>query len=185
MNRIRQLISDGLAAFGRLSSRERGMIGLAAGLVIFFVVVLTSVSISHSLTRREARIKTKITQLEEITHLTGGYRFAEQQRSDLENRLRGNQIRLFTFLDELAKKQGVEIGGMNDRGAQPFGDSKITESSVEVNFMRISLDKLVRFLAEVESGAGLVKVTRLQIRPRTDQPVIDASLIVTTYQLES
>jgi type II secretory pathway component PulM len=186
MNQIRQLISDAGAAFGRLSPRERGLVGLAAGVLLVFVIVLSTVSINRSLSRRESRIQTKLEQLEEISQLTGGFRAAEQQRADLERRLRGNQIRLFTYLDDLARKQGVEIGGMNDRGSQPAGnDSGITESSVEVNFMRISLDKLVRFLQEVESGSGLVKVTKLQIRPRSDQPVIDAWLTVTTYQLDS
>ncbi|MGC4113965.1 MAG: hypothetical protein QM765_04765 [Myxococcales bacterium] len=75
---------------------------------------------------------------------------------------------------------------MNDKGTQPLeGGTKINESSVEVTFTRIPLDKLVKFLQDVESGQGLVKVTRLQVRPRTDESVLDAWLVVTTYTLES
>jgi hypothetical protein len=74
---------------------------------------------------------------------------------------------------------------MTDKGSQPLNETKITESSVEVTFTRIKLEKLIKFLSGVESGSGLVKVTRMQIRPRSDEPVLDASLVITTYQLSS
>jgi len=75
---------------------------------------------------------------------------------------------------------------MNDKPAQILQEgTKITEQSVEVTFTRISLDKLVKFLTDVEATKALVKVTRLQVRPRTDEAVLDAWLVVTTYTLES
>ncbi|MFN7134163.1 MAG: type II secretion system protein GspM, partial [Myxococcales bacterium] len=101
----------------------------------------------------------------------------------VEARLRGSNVRLFSYLEELARRQSLEIGGMNDKGSQAIGESKINEQAVEVTFTRISLDKLVKFLQEVEGGGGIVKITRLQIRPRKDEPVIDAWLTVTTYQM--
>lgn len=187
MQKLRQFLSDALSAFGRLSPRERNLVALTGTLVIAFVVAIAALQVSRTVSRREARIRGKLGQLDEVAKLTSGYRAAETQRNELEARLRGNQVRLFSYLDELAKRQGLEIGGMNDKGTQPAGGegSRISESAVEVTFTRIGLDKLVKFLAEVEATQGLVKVTRLQIRPRGDEPVLDAWLVVTTYQLAS
>lgn len=185
MNRIRQLLTDAAAAFGRLTPRERGLVSLAAGAVLILVIALTSLSVSRATSRREARIRSKSAQLEEVAKLTSGYRAAETQRQELERRLAGNKVQLFSYLDELAKRQKIEIGGLSDKGTAPIPDTKVVESSVEVTFTRIALDKLLKFLQEVETTQGLVKVTRLQLRPRSDEPVLDAWLVLTTYTLSA
>ncbi len=183
MNRIQQLLNDAGAAFGRLTSRERGLVSLAAGTALVLVIALTSLSVSSAVSRREARIRSKSAQLEEVAKLTTGYRSAEAQRQDLERRLTANKLQLFSYLDDLAKRQKLEIGGLSDKGMAPIPDTKVVESSVEVTFTRISLERILRFLQEVETGQGLVKVTRLQLRTRSDEPVLDAWLVLTTYTL--
>ncbi len=186
MGGIRQLVSDALAALGRLSPRERGLVGLAGGAVLIFLIVFISLSVGRSIDKQETRIKTKQGQLDEIGKLTGTFRAQESVRKELERRLQDNKIKLFSYLEDLAKKDSISIGGMNDKGTQPMdGGDKINESSVEVTFTRIPLDKLVKFLKDVEGGQGVVKVTRLQVRPRSDEAVLDAWLVVTTYTLES
>ena len=186
MERIRQLYSDLVASLGRLSPRERRLVALAGGAVVVFAVAILWLTIGRSLDHRAHRIETKRRQLAEIASLTVGFKAHEAQRNDLERRLKQNSVSLFTYLGELAKKQGLEIGSMNDKGGQPLSEaSRISERSVEVTFTRISLPKLVQFLTEVEAGQGLVKVTHMQVRPRSDEPVLDAWLIVSTYTLES
>lgn len=183
MEKIRQLLSDAGNAFSRLSPREQGLVSLAAVMALVFVIGITALTVSRSMTSSEGRIKTKMTQLEEVAKLASGYDDARREQAQLESRLRSSNVRLFSYLEDLARKQSIEIGGMNDKGAQNVGDSNISEQSVEVTFTRISIDKLVKFLQEVERGSGIVKVTRLQLRPRRDEPVIDAWLTVSTYQL--
>ncbi len=184
MDQLRQLLNDLTAAWGRLNPRERGLVALAAGAVTVLLLLVSTLSISSSLSRREGRIRSKTSQLEDVAKLTSGYREAEAKRTEMENRLRNNKVALFSYLDELAKAQKLEIGGMSDKGRLPVQDTKIVEQSVEVNFNHIALDKLVGFLSKVESGVGLVKVTRMQIRPRAEENTIDAWLVVTAYQLE-
>lgn len=185
MNRLQQLLNDASAAFNRLQERERKLVVYGGGGALLALLLLVSLTISSNLSRREVRLKTKLTQLEEVHKLTAGYRAADQERAALEQRLRNNQVRPFSLLEQLAKKQGLDIGGMNDKGTRPVAETKIVEASVEVTFTRIPLEKLVRFLTEVESSAGIVKITKLQIRPRDNEPVIDAWLVVSTYSMES
>jgi hypothetical protein len=182
MNRFRQLLSDAGAAYSRLTARERGLVTLAAGGVVVLLVLLISLSVSSAVSRREARIRAKATQLEEVARLAAGYRADEMRRQELERRLRDNKTRLFSYLDELAKRQKIEIGGMTDKGTAPLAE-KVVESSVEVTFTHITLSKMIGFLQEVEAGQGLVKVTRLQLRPRSDEAVLDAWLVLTTYTM--
>ncbi len=182
MNRLRQLLSDANAAYSRLTARERGLVALAAGALVLLLIGLVAFTVSGAVSRREARIRGKSVQLEQIAKLTAGYRADEMRRQELERQLRDNKTKLFSYLDDLAKRQKIEIGGMNDKGAAPLSE-KVVASSVEVTFTRISLDKMIKFLQEVETGQGLVKVTRLQLRPRTDEPVLDAWLVLATYTL--
>jgi type II secretory pathway component PulM len=185
MNRIQQLLNEASAAFTRLSGRERTMVLAGGGGALLLLILVITLSTSSAISKREARIRVKSTQLEEVVRLTGNYRQVELERNELERRLRGNQVRLFSLLDELSKKLGVEIGGMNDKGTRPLEETRINETSVEVTFTRISLEKLVKFLSEVEgSSTGLVKVSRLQLRPRANESVLDAWMVVSTYQLE-
>jgi general secretion pathway protein M len=60
------------------------------------------------------------------------------------------------------------------------------EESVEVSVAKLELPKLAQLLEALERGPGVVKVRRVQIRTRTDDPAaVDVSLLVATYQLKS
>ena len=185
MEQLKRLAADAGEAFGRLSSREKLMILGAAAAVLIFVVFFITVTFSNALKQGESRIAGKMRQLQEAQRYASGYSQAERERTNLERQLRNNNVRLFTLIEESAKKQGVEVSGVTDRGTKPGEGKKIVESSVEGTLTRIELLKLVRFLTSLEERNKLVKVTKLQIRARADQPVLDAWLTVTTYQLET
>ena len=57
---------------------------------------------------------------------------------------------------------------------------------MEVNLPRIDLPHLARLLEGLERGPGLVKVRRLRISTRTDDPkLVDATVVVATYRLKA
>ncbi len=183
MEQLKRLFSDAGEAFGRLSSREKLMVFGAAAAVLAFAVFFVSVRFSGALRQGESRIASKMRQLQEAQSLAAGYSQAEKERAALDRQLKSNNVKLFTLIEESAKRQGIEVGGLTDKGSRKEG--KVVEASVEVTLTRIELLKLVRFLTTLEEKNKLVKVTKLQIRARQDQPVLDAWLTVTTYQLES
>ena len=187
MEQLKRLFSDAGEAFGRLSSREKLMVFGAAAAVIAFVIFFVSVRFSGALKQGESRIASKMRQLQEAQSLAAGYSQAEKERAALDRQLKSNNVKLFTLIEETARRLGIEVGGLTDKGSRPSkdGKAKVIETSVEVNLTRIELLKLVRFLTALEEKNKLVKVTTLEIRARQDQPVLDAWLTVTTYQLES
>jgi general secretion pathway protein M len=53
-----------------------------------------------------------------------------------------------------------------------------------VNLARIELQKLAALLQSLERGGGVVKVRRIRLTTRSDDPaLVDVTLVVSTYQL--
>jgi type II secretory pathway component PulM len=175
--------------WGRLSSRDRNLLVLLSVVLSAFVIFMAGVSLSRAAQKRADRIQTKTNELREVAQLTVGYRQADTAKQELQRRLKDHAVKnLFSYLEDMSKKDGLDIGGMSDKGTQPVSDDKdmkIMQQSVEVTLTHVPLDKLTKFLNDVESGLGVVKVTRLQVRPREDDNVLDAWFTVSTFTLGS
>jgi general secretion pathway protein M len=170
-------------AFGSLSSRERRMLLLLSGAVLLTAIALGGLSLRRSVQARETSLAEKRTQLQKVAILASGYTEAEAARDRIEARIKGTPVRLFSYLEDLAKKQGVPIGDLQDRGNTPAGEG-VQRSTAEVNFTRIDPRKLSAFVNEIEKSPHLVKVEKLRLRTRTDDAnLLDASITVSTYQL--
>lgn len=173
--------------YERLSSRDRSLLLLMGAVISLFVIFVSATSFSRAADKRRARIEGKRSQLAEVVQLTRGYRAAESQRQEMERKLQTNAVRnLFSYLEDLGKRDGLDIGGMTDKGSSAATDdksSKLTQQSVEVTLTHVQLSQLTKFLNDVENSPGVVRVTRLQVRPREDDAVLDAWFTVSTYYL--
>lgn len=170
-------------AWASLSDRERRILALMAVATVLFVAALGFTSLRKSIGSREAAIASKTQSMERIGRLADGYREAEQARQRMEARIKGNPVRLFSYLEDVAKKQQITLGDMQDRGTDSVGEG-ISRSTVEVSFARIDLRSLTAFLNEIEKSQHLVKVEKLRMRGRTDDPnSLDAAVTVSTYSL--
>jgi general secretion pathway protein M len=89
-----------------------------------------------------------------------------------------------SHVSQVGSGLGVEVTDLRPTGA-PVELDGVMEESVEVNLVRIELGKLARLIQGLERGPGLVKVRRLRIATRTDDPkLVDATVVVATYQLK-
>lgn len=167
----------------RLSARERVMVSAAAACVAALVVLLVWLQVSGAISARERRIEEKTRMLSQIGKLTQGYRQAQAERSALEGRLRSPPVALMSFVSQTGQQLGVEVPDL--RPGSPGGSEGIAEESVEVNLARIELPKLARLLDGLERGPGVIKVRRLRITTRSDDPaLVDVTLLVATYRLK-
>jgi general secretion pathway protein M len=67
--------------------------------------------------------------------------------------------------------------------AEPEG---LREDSVEVSLAKIELTRLARLVQTLERGPGVVKVRRLRLTTRSDDPqLVDATVVISTYQLKT
>lgn len=186
MSFLRRLQADLEAFFARLNPRERVMVSAAAGAVAAFVLFLVSHGISRGIGAREARIQEKTRVLSQVGKLAQGWRAAQAERTELEGRLRGASVPLMTFVSQTGARLGIEVNDLRPSAAPSEAAAGVVEESVEVSVAKLDLPKLAQLLEALERGPGVVKVRRLQVRTRNDDPAaVDVSLLVATYQLKS
>lgn len=185
MERLRRLRADLEAWLGKLSARERVMVSAATLAVVLFVVWLVSFRVSAGISAREARIEQKTQVLSQFSKLAEGYRRRQAERQTLEARLKNQPVQLMSHISQTGATLGIEVNDLRPTGA-PADLEGVREESVEVNLARIDLPRLARLLHSLERGPGVVKVRRVRLTTRTDDPqLVDATLVVSTYQVRS
>jgi general secretion pathway protein M len=185
MERLRRLRADVEAWLGTLSGRERVMVTAAGLAVLLFAVWLVAHRIGAGISAREARIEQKTKVLSQIGKLAEGYRRREAERQGIEARLKGPPVQLMSHISQAGATLGVQVNDLRPAGV-PAEVEGLREESVEVNLARIDLQRLGRLLQALERGAGVVKVRRIRVTTRADDPaLVDATLVVATYQLKT
>ncbi|MBI5526518.1 MAG: type II secretion system protein M [Deltaproteobacteria bacterium] len=168
-----------------ISPREKKIVLAMGGAVVALVFVATIYLVSARLSDAEARIAEKEAKLNEIIQLRSAYKEAERVTDVVANRLKNNNVNLFSHIEDLARRMDVEVSDMNERTAAAEKDAKVKEVSVEVNINKITQDRLLDFLDKLEHGAELVKITKFRFRARFDkdkQKLIDANVTISTYK---
>lgn len=185
MDRLRKLRADVEAWLAKLSPRERVLVTAAALAVALFTLWLVSFQISRGMTAREARIEQKTKVLSQFGKLAATYRARQVERQALEARLKGQPVQLMSHIAQAGATLGIQVNDLRPTGA-PADAEGLREESVEVNLARIDLPRLARLLQSLERSAGVVKVRRIRLSTRSDDPaLVDATLVVATYQLKS
>jgi len=178
---LRKLQARAEAFVARLAPRERVMVAWAAAAVVAFAVLMTWAGVSGTIGAREQRIDAKTQMLSQIGKLTQGYRQVQAERSALEARLKGPPVPLMSFVSQAGAQAGIEVNDL--RPGTPGVAEGVTEESVEVSLARLDLPRLARLLDALERGPGVVKVRRLRMTTRSDDPaLVDATLLVATYR---
>jgi general secretion pathway protein M len=185
MEWFRRLRADLEAWLAKLSARERVMVTAATLAVILFTVWLVSFRVSSSMSARETRIEQKTRVLSQVSKLAEGYRRRQAERQALEARLKNQPVQLMSHISQAGATLGIEVNDLRPTGA-PAELEGVREESVEVNLARIDLPRLARLLQSLERGPGVVKVRRIRLTTRSDDPMlVDATLVISTYQIRS
>ncbi len=184
MERLRRLRADVQTWFGTLSQRERLLVAAAAFAVALFVVWLFAHQIGAGLSRREASIEQKTKVLSQVGKLAEVYRRRQAEKQGIEARLKGSPVQLMSHISQTGATLGIQVNDLRPAGA-PTESEGLREESVEVNLARIELQRVALLVQSLERGAGVVKVRRIRIMSRSDDPLlVDATLVVSTYQLK-
>jgi general secretion pathway protein M len=183
LERLRRVRADAEARVGKLSGRERVMVSSAALAVVLFTVYVVSLQISRGISERELRVEAKTKVVSQIGKLAEGYRRQQADRKATEAKLQGPPLQLMSFISQTGATIGVEVNDLRPTGA-PTETQGVIEESVEVNLARIDPARLGRLLQSLERGPGVVRVRRLRLTTRNDDPaLVDAAIVVSTYQL--
>lgn len=168
-----------------LSARERRMVIVAGLAVLVFVVFMVTFSFSNKANSIRSRTAQKIEKLGRAQDLAAVYNQSKAQREMAERQLAASNIRLSSFLEDVAKQKGVELPTINPKADVTLDGTKIVESSVEVTLTDVKLNRLLEFLQAVESAPGVVKVKYMRLEPRVSNESITAWLQIATYHLKN
>lgn len=161
------------------------MVAGGAAVALIFIVFLVTFRFSASATAIRARTAQKIEKLSRVQDLAASYNQSKAQREMAERQLAASNIRLSSFLEDVAKQKGVELPTINPKADVPLEGTKIVESSVEVTLTDVKLNRLLEFLQAVESAPGVVKVKYMRLEPRVSSESITAWLQIATYHLKN
>jgi general secretion pathway protein M len=176
-----KFLSNVEAWLATLSERERRLVGIGSIALSGFVVFLLFFGFSSSADAIRGRTQTKAARLNEVRELAAGYGAQKAAQDEIERQLAASNVRLASFLEQLASDTGVALPSITPKPDQTLEGSKIVESAVEVTITDVKLSRLIEFMNRVESGPGMVKIKYLRLEPRVAQETVTAWLNIATY----
>jgi type II secretory pathway component PulM len=173
-----------MQAFSRLSESEKRLVSLLAVVVVVLVVGGLAVLMSSQVEKSKKRVQMRTDELAQLDQLREKYEEASQAERRSQNKLHGTTTSLFSLIQKSATEVGLSVPDLQERRT-PVKDSDITETTVDVNLKEVSIDKLQTLLEKIEGkrGDGNVKVTKLKVKTRFDNPeMLEVAMTVSTWK---
>ncbi len=170
--------------FQALNNQDKRKVLFGAGGAGFLLIVLCIFGAFSSVRSRHIEVNRLTTELKQIDALSVQYLKVKAEQQAREAQIRANKVALFTLIQNSATRLDLKLNDLNER-KEELSDSNLTQVSVIVNVKELSMDRLTAFLEDIEKSAanGLVKITRLQVKTRFDQPdLLDVQMTVATWK---
>lgn len=168
------IVSPLVNAYLRLSSRERTLVGLAAGaLVVIVVYTMIWQPIEDDRIQLARRIQVKQHELVEIQQMRDTYLDLKNQ-FELRQKIIEKADPRFSLFPHIEATVSRVLGGrekivsMNPQNKDLSGLYR--EESVELKLNGVSLKELVDLMFQIEKGAQPLRLTRLQVKKRPREP---------------
>jgi general secretion pathway protein M len=170
-----------------LQPRERlfvGGAGAALVLVLFFMLVIDPL-FKHS-AELDRQIVTARRQLTELRTMQQDYRRQKSVVDSINSQLKKQQnFAIFSRLEELAGQTGIRNNILYMKPTVSTPSEVYNEESVEIKMEGVTLAQLVRYLHQVENSPQLLKIKRLETKPRFDnRQLLTATFRVSAFTLK-
>jgi hypothetical protein len=171
---VSAILSPIVNAYLRLSSRERTLVGLAAGAVVV-IVVYTMIwqPIEDDRIQLARRIQVKQRELVEMQQMRDTYLDLRNQ-FELRQKIIEKADPRFSLFPHIEATVSQVLGGrekivsMNPQNKDLSGVYR--EESVELKLNGVSLKELVDLMYQIEKGVQPLRLTRLQVKKRPREP---------------
>ncbi|MCA9507326.1 MAG: type II secretion system protein M [Myxococcales bacterium] len=184
MAKIFEQISDRWSSwFETLSAREKKLLALLFSAFIVLLIFLTLYIATSKISDKKANLVKNQSQLAQIIALEGEYRSAKEKNESMVESIRSNDISLLSMIPKVASRLGLTVKELTEQ-RRPLGKTDNVEVSVKVNLTKLSMDKVSALIEQIEDeNQGIVKVTRLKINTRFDEPdLLDVQMTVSTWK---
>ncbi len=174
--------------FARLSEREKRLVLITSVVAVVLIGFLGVTAVNAAVESRGKRVAMRQDELAQLDVLRDRYRDAEDAEKKSAGQIRSNTQSLFSVVQKAATEVGLPVPDLQERRTPVKDSTDIQEVSVDVNVKEISVDKLTTLLEKIEGkrSDGVVKVTKLKVKTRFDNPeLLEVSLTVSTWRSSS
>ncbi|MFP8880992.1 MAG: type II secretion system protein GspM [Myxococcota bacterium] len=171
------------AAFDDLSIRERILVSLVGGLLVFAVIYFGVVQATLEMRNdAEQRLSNAQRQLDVMSRLRREFDDVNGRLTRVEARIQtGPRGNLRTTLENLAQASMVKVESMEPQ-ASPSNDN-YRETKVEVGLKDVTLFQTAYYLHQIEAAAQVFSVKSLRMRIRKDKPeLLDVTFTVSSFE---
>lgn len=171
--------------FARLSEREKRLVLITGTVAVVFISFLLVGAVNSALDKRQKRVTMRKDEIAQLEVLRERYKDAQEAEKKSSAQLRSNTQSLFTLVQKASTEVGLPVPDLQERRTPVKDSAELQEVSVDVNMKEISVDKLTTLLEKIEGkrSDGIVKVTKLKVKTRFDNPeMLEANLTVSTWR---
>jgi type II secretory pathway component PulM len=169
----------------RFSWREQLVLGWGAVTVIGLLLYMLAIDpLLQRMAMLDRLIPQKQKELEQLNRLREEYGRLKGQ-VDADVRSMGTNFSLTTFVEKTVLEQvgKSHLAGIKPQPEMPFEQYK--EVAVEVRLEQVQLGQIVSFLSGLEQASQRLRVKRLEIKSRFNEPdLLDAAITIAVYQLK-
>ena len=170
-----------------IQPRERLFIGGAAAALILLLIFKFTIDplFKHS-ADLDRQIGTARRQLAELRTMQQEYQRQKTVVDSINSQLKRQQnVAIFSRLEEFAGQTGIRNKILYMKPTVSTPSEVYNEESVEVKMEGVTLEQLVRYLHQIENSPQLLKIKRLEIKPRFDnRQILTATFHVSAFTLK-
>ncbi len=165
--------------------RERQMLAVMAGAIgLWLIYWLVLALLLNPLEASRKSVQARARALQDILIIQSDYRRIESQVAALDRMIRsGRHGNVLSRLEMMANQAQIKdrITSMDPKSAPP--NDLYLESVIEVRLKDVNLKQLVDYLFRIERASELLKIKRLRIKTRSDNPgYLDVNFRVSSFQ---
>jgi general secretion pathway protein M len=148
-----------------LAERERKLVLAFLVLLVVFLVLLVPYGSSAMLASRREHNESLRNAIRVVQGARGSLDENKEKRAAIDRRYDNTAPALAGFIENAARKSGLEIPESQDRADAPQG-KKFVERSTVVRLRKVSMLPLVKMLEGLENSNHPIVISRLNIRSR-------------------
>ena len=167
--------------------RERLFLGGAGTVLVLFLSFKFAIGplVKHS-ADLDRQIVAARRQLGELRSMQQEYQRQKTVVDTINSQLKRQQnFAIFSRLEEFAGQTGIRNKILYMKPTVSTPSEVYNEESVEVKMEGVTLEQLVRYLHHIENSPQLLKIKRLEIKPRFDnRQILTATFRVSAFTLK-
>jgi len=171
----------------QLQPRERLFLGGGVAVLVLFLFFKVAIDplFKHA-ADLDRQIVTARRQLAELRTMQQEYQRQKSVVDTINTQLKKQQnFANFSSLEEFAGQTGIRNKILYMKPTVSTPSEVYNEESVEIKMEGVTLDQLVRYLHQVENSPQLLKIKRLEIKPRFDnRQILTATFRVSAFTLK-